>query len=317
MAEVAVMTSIVQVDSRLQQRLPPKAQIKLRRLLAAAIDCESAFQSIIQRQERLREELGSIKSEKQQAYQRQMQISADADQAQAAGAKFNGAIDDLEAEILRLDQQRAWREKARTDSAQLIAQLREFLARLAPQVSLADYPRQQPQIRDGENFKTGVELVRAEITGLKQKQLAIARAPLPRDELIQKAKSYIDELRKAAKPMVNVERGGFQVTWGPGVQAQTAIDPPAVVTWARSDPDGLLADLMVELDQIKGHGLPEAERPRHQQQLDDELAELERAEEAMIVAAEEADQVISRRPAASPWAVLQISELVPAAVAAE
>jgi hypothetical protein len=260
---------------------------------------------VIARQEELRERLGDIQLEKRQALERSRQMSSDPEAQAAVIKRYAPAIDDLEAEIMRLNQQRSFREKQRSDAAQLVAQLRVFLEQLPPAAQLADYPKSQPKHRDDNNYKVSVDLLRQEIAQLRQRQHTISQAPLPRDELLAKAQNFVSELAKAGRPTLVMERGEFRVEWPPGaLQAAGTLGPAWAAGLAASNPAALLAMLTDQIDQIGVSGLLEAERPRQIQQLEDQISELERHEECLIAAAEEQEVIITRRPAASPWAVL-------------
>jgi hypothetical protein len=101
--------AIPQIDQALQAILPPKSKLKVQRLIDLAIDLEAAFQALIQRQERLREELGLLRSQQAQAVERARQVTTAPEAAEAAAKEYDSAIKELEGEIERLNKDRAKR----------------------------------------------------------------------------------------------------------------------------------------------------------------------------------------------------------------
>jgi hypothetical protein len=194
------MASIIAIDSRLLARLPPRARRKAANLVAAAQDSFSAFRAVIDRQERLREELALLASERRSAITRAENITTDSDAAQQAAAQYDVPAKELEHEIAQLDAHRASRDARHRQDAQLVAQVRYFLETLPDAVRLSDIVREPLPLRDNGNYRTAVDLVRAEVREIHRSLRLLASAPLPRDELKQRARAYISRTGPGRPP---------------------------------------------------------------------------------------------------------------------
>jgi hypothetical protein len=308
--EDAAMTSIISVDSRLAARLPPRAQLKLRRLVDRAQDLQSAFFAVIGRGERILEERGHVLADQRQAIEHARAVGGDPDEA---AARFAPALRDLEGELSKLSVERARRDRVARDAAQLVARIGEFLARLPEGAELIDLTAPDGELRDDQNYATALNLVRAEILQLYRSIRVMLAAPLPASELKQKAKQFVAELKAAGTPELFVQDGKFEVRWPPGATATIgtlAPGPLCAAVWAYGTTD-LLERLNQAIDKISGCGLPELERPLREASLRDEVARLEFEEENLIAAADEAGHDFARRPEASPWAVLGVAPAAP------
>jgi hypothetical protein len=305
------VTSIVSVDSRLLAKLPPRAALKLRRLIDKAEDSQAAFFSVIGRRERLVEELGRVLADQQRSRDNAQQLNRDPDDA---AARFAPALSDLKVEMEKLDVERARRDRRHRDDAQLCSRIAEWLSRLPEVVQLIDLASDgDGELRDDANYETALGLVRGEIVQLSRSIRTMLAAPLPASELKAKARQFVAELKAAGTPELFVQDGKFEVRFGPGATATIgtlAPGPLCVAVWAFGATD-ILERLNQEIDQISGNGLPELERPLREASLRDEVARLEFEEEALISAADDAGVDFARRPEASPWAVLGVAPAAP------
>jgi hypothetical protein len=301
------MASVISIDSRLVDLLPTHGRLKLGRLLRLARMSQDAFHSSISQQESLREQIGSINSERSNFIAREKAKSSDANAKEPNTAEYDIAIEHLQGELSRLEGKRAKLEAHRFDSQQLIAQLRSFLEQLPPGMTLARAQQLPASHLNGSRPDSAVAKIRAEITKVQNELHALATAPLPGGELREKARAYVIELAKAGRPQLMAERGEFRIDWPPGSQmAMGTVGPGAAAIIAAINPDGLYALIEEQINRISGAGLASSERPKREAQLRARIADLERQEESIIEKADGDDWNISRRPQASPWIVLGV-----------
>jgi hypothetical protein len=300
------MASIIAIDQTLVAILPPKSKLKVARLVDLARDLEVSFQSLIARQERLREELGLLRSQQAQAVERAHQITNAPEAAAAAAKEFEPALAELESEITRLDKDRAKRESRRYDSAQLVAQLRSWLEGAAVRrTPLAQGLPVKLQIAEGDTPMDAVRKIRAQIEHTQKELTALRRAALPASELKAKAREYVAELSKAGTPSLHVQDAQFRVDWPPGAQMPMGSLGPgalAIICWLF--PDMVTKRFDDLIDKIESHGVPAAQRGQREHTLLIKLTDLERMEECLIERFESDLPELIRRPNADPQSVL-------------
>jgi hypothetical protein len=301
-----MVSSVIQIDQALIAILSPKAKLKIRGLIDLAIDLQSAFASFIARQERIREELGLLRSQQTQAVERARVMGTD---EKDAFNEFQPAIAELEGELKRLEGDRNKREQRRYDSAQLVAQLREFLQQAANRGKPLTHGQPgQAQLRADESPVQAVTRLRAEIAKLQQELINIRRQALPISELKLKAREYVRELSVAGAPSLHVAGGAFRVDWQPGAWATQGTLAPAgapLIAWLFQDQ--MIARLDELIDKVANTGLPASKRGEREYQIQMKLVTLELEEEAIIERFEsEFPDHLLRRPNADPMAVLGI-----------
>jgi hypothetical protein len=301
------MTSIPQIDEKLQQALPAQARIKCRRLIAAAIDSEASFQAVITRQDRIREELGEIRGQQQQTIARARDNGDKPEAVTALAGEYDPLIANLEQELAKYDQDRQRRLDRRNDTAGLIGAMRGFLETCASHATpLAPFHHPAPRLNDGESPPAALRRIREQITKLQAELAALRRAALPSAELKLRAREYVRQLALAGTPHVMAERGEFRIDWPPGCQVSMGTVGPgsaAVMAWLFGDE--MVRRLDEQIERISGSGLSSNERPRREGQLKSRIAALERDEEA-IVERYEAEFDLARRVNADPLAVLNL-----------
>jgi hypothetical protein len=298
--------AIPQIDERLLAFLPAKARLKAQRLVAAAIDAESAFMAVIARQERLREEIGDARLAQRQAVARVQAHTDRVEEHQAAAAEFDSVIAELTGELARHEGERARREQRRYDSAQLVAQVRSWLETVsAGNAHLVMVAPPPPRLCDGEGLIEAINRIRAEINAARQELLALQRAPLPTGEMREKARAFVDELATVGRPMLRTASGTFAIDWHPGVHGGP-MAPASVAIMAAMFPDRLLELIEAEINKVSGAGFGSRERPGRQLHFEDRIIALERTEELLIEQANDNGHDVGRRPQASPIAVLGV-----------
>jgi hypothetical protein len=302
------MSSVIQIDERLQQALPAKSRLRLRRILGIAVDAEAAFQSVIDRQSRLREEIGEVRSQREQALAAARQLNDRVEDHAAAAAEFEPVIAELQGELTKLEAERNKRETRRTDAAQLVARLRGYLEQVTSRNAPLT-PHQQPpvQLRNGESPVDAIGRVRTEITALERELIQLRRAALPSGELRQRIREYVTELGKAGMPSVFTDAGQFRIDWPPGSMAPAGtLGPGAACVIAALFPDVLISALDAQVERISGTGLASNDRAKREVEIHDRLLTLQRTEESLIELALDAEFDVWRRPAAAPEAILSL-----------
>jgi hypothetical protein len=299
------MTSVISVDSRLVERLPARSRLKLGQLVMLARSAEDAFRSMIAQQENIREQIGSVNSERA-AFVASKTETTDGKAAAPDTGEYDQALEQLQAELARLQQHRPKLEERRFASAQLIAQLRSYLEQSAlNNVALTRAQLPLAPRLNGEKPPDAVARIRADLTKAQTELTALLRSPLPTAELKQRNREYVAELAKAAIPELMVERGGHEVRWPPGCLANGPLAPAALPVFAWLFPDIVTARLDELIDQtVKGTGASANERPKKEAALRARIRDLEIQEEALIEQSDIDDWNISRRPAADPMIVL-------------
>ncbi len=154
-------------------------------------------------------------------------------------------------------------------------------------------------------------VIRPELAALDDEAAELELAPAPVDDLVTRAYAEIDRLGSAPRFDARI-RGESPVKFGP------AYYMPSSSGYA---PDEFLARSLVALfapelkakvetfirDSAPVNGMSDAERAARLAAIEDRKLELERQEEAHIVASEQAGTPILRRPDADPRAVLGVA----------
>jgi hypothetical protein len=143
-----------------------------------------------------------------------------------------------------------------------------------------------------------VEMVRKRIIAEKVERAAVANAPYPLEERVADIDRFLaSAFRHTPNIGVHVSPHGGGSFDNPELEALSSLGP-----FIRSARIGALERYL----EARPPGLPKAERPARLAEIDARLLELEREEEAIIEAAEEAGLEIARRADADPRAILGI-----------
>ncbi|MGY4176778.1 cell division septum initiation protein DivIVA [Bradyrhizobium sp. USDA 4518] len=232
------------------------------------------------------------------------------DTEQAIG--YNPADDDrlraLRRELMTLRTSHQQHQERHRELADLNARLRQYLERLPANVQLAEAKPARLKLQDGESYPAAIERVRREITGIVSERIRIEQSGPPRSEVKRRVKEWIERRGRLARPSVTATHDSFSVQFQTYLDNATApiLDMAAAFAWF--DPDGFERKINELID-----GMPEprlaltaSEKSERLRDLKQRLYELERVEEQILTAAEEENQLIPRRPTASPNAVLGI-----------
>ncbi|ALA17184.1 MULTISPECIES: hypothetical protein [unclassified Chelatococcus] len=185
---------------------------------------------------------------------------------------------------------------------------------------LEHFAPKPPKTRD---FPAEIERIRRELAALDHAWRAAEDAPCPADDLLARATAEIDEIATrgaltldprsrgpaplglAAKLRVRTMQAPAPVGEAPGLALLG--DPGAVLAW-------LHRDALVERVREMAAALPQRgalsddEREARFAEISARRLELERLEEAAIVAAEAEGRIIARRRDADPRAILEVRE---------
>jgi hypothetical protein len=170
--------------------------------------------------------------------------------------------------------------------ADTLGRCRAWLASLPPKAVLEQI------IADVED---GLPLsdVRARIKKLQNEVEALKRVPVPASDIDQKVRTYVERL---PMPSIDGIAAGetLAVQWPTGLHALMAF----------LQPDVLVERLMTEIDRIANTPCPLAERVQQIAKLEEEIDQLQRAEEAVVVATG-----APREPGCRPWVVLGVKAI--------
>ena len=135
--------------------------------------------------------------------------------------------------------------------------------------------------------------VRARIKKLQSQVDALKRVPVPASDIEQKVRTYVERLPMPIIGGIGVGEA-ITVQWPTGLHALLAF----------VEPDVLAERLMGEIDQIANTPCPLAQRERKITDLEREIDQLQRSEEAIVVATG-----APRQPGSPAWVVLGVKAL--------
>jgi hypothetical protein len=205
----------------------------------------------------------------------------------------------LEEEIERLRETMIARQARAATERQVLTQCQGWLQRA---VSIEIAPTVSAAPDKGETIADAIKRVREQIGELTAELYDLRAAPLTRTELRKRAAALVDELSERGRPVVMTERGEFDVRWRRTLSAVPGMLPTDVAAmFAWYDPDTLVERLLGEIPDAEG--VSAAERERREPQLEAQILELERVEEALI----EQTSEVARRPDANPAAILGVT----------
>jgi hypothetical protein len=150
--------------------------------------------------------------------------------------------------------------------------------------------------------------LRARIGALRKERARVQQAPPPIAAVKQKAREYIEALQAQSRPRITATHDQFTVTFEALVQGAYTLKPDLAAALAWLDPIALAKKLNAAIDSWPKPDLmlSASEKKDKLRLLDMELFETEREEEALIEQSENDGPVLTRRPDASPAAILGI-----------
>jgi hypothetical protein len=191
--------------------LPPVARRKFAALQALAEDNAALTKVALAREKGIEDALYDA--------QRRRSICNPNDEPERA-AHLSREAADVQAELDRLHAARMRRESVRSNTEQIVAQLKfNFLAAedyMFPQVRAYDGPPAHP--RDGEDLKAAVTRIRGEISRVQAELTRVKQAPLTPDEAKATVIAEINRLAALGKPQLSITDGGNIKVWFPDQQ---------------------------------------------------------------------------------------------------
>lgn len=283
-------------------RLPPSAVAKLRALEQGVADAEALARSTF----------AQIAAANQRLPSRINVRDTSSNDIEAARARRE--IDEIEAELTRLQSVQRLRNSLAAARKQAVLTVTHWLQRQPPAVRFTA----AAPIKVDAGGPGAIEVVRETVARLKAELVALDLAPLPAEDLKKQARELIDRLAQRGAPALNLSRGGFEVRWrsrtDAGVMAMLPEDTIATLCWL--DRDAVLTALEAEIDKaVASNPTPPVsgdEREMRRREIATQLLTAERTEEALI----EVTPDVARRADASPLAVLGVEFVTEATSAA-
>lgn len=278
--------------------LPPVARAKLAELERLANDALALVNSAQSEVTRLRETIPGL-----------LNWRDTTDPETAEGKIRQIALDECEDAINRNSALAAERRGRAATHRQVVLQIREWLGQLPASTQFAAVTI-KPDLREGESVASAVNRVRADMSVCVRELTAMLTAPYPLPELLAQAQDRVNDLAGRGRPQVKVIGGRVTINTTPEGAWPLSYDAvAAVAAWANRD--AILAAFSREIENMPriGEAIGAEERARREARLRAELLALEYAEEAIIESGLATGADLSRRPDASPAAVLGVNVL--------
>lgn len=224
---------------------------------------------------------------------------------QALALNPNGPhANDIRLEIEHMEAARLQYQDQYRQRANLRAQVEHYLSKLSADASLADAKGVKAKRKDGETLLEAIQRVRGQIAELTSEQSEVKQASLPTGEMKALATKWIAERAASSRPTISASHDRFDVNFVDPTAFTSRVDPIGALCWF--DPERMKASLFQQIDSMPKSklALSPTEKAERLQELHDALFNLERQEEAFIMAAEDVGQIVPRRVNASPAAVL-------------
>jgi hypothetical protein len=300
------------VDAHLAS-LPPVARKKYSALVALTEDSAALVRVAMARERELENALYDL--QRRRSY---LSKEVEADKARL----FDAEIEEMQAELASLNDERSKRNGIRSNAEQIIAQLRyRFLeGESIPGAPLGTRAYSGPQAtpNEGESIADAVKRVRREIAAAQAELMQVRQAPLTAAEIKQHLTAEIDRMAAQGQPAFNFANGEVKVHF---VDQQLHGMPNAALVTPSGSASKLLAwmfrDRLVQAvtaaaDNVVG-GISRADRTRRIRELETHIFGLEHQEESLVVQALAQGLEVHRRPYASPMSMLGLEPIPPSA----
>jgi hypothetical protein len=193
---------------------------------------------------------------------------------------------ELRIELDRLLAEQKTLQRQRPIEADTIDRCRTWLAALPPATVLEQFA---PGVQDGLSLRD----VRARIKKMEDSVTALKRVPVPPSDIREKVRTYVEGL---TRPVI----GGICLDEALTVQWPT--EPHVLMAFLQ--PDVLAERLMAEIDRIANTPCPLTEREQRIAKLEEEIDQMQRTEEAIVVATG-----APREAGCPPWVVLGVKAI--------
>lgn len=276
------------------ERLPKRARLKLTELVEAEAEIHNRMLSTTARISGLFKAL-HLKGDK----------IDDADRSRT----------EVEEEIARLEAIKAKQHQRHQELGTANNNIRRFLLQLPPHTALEDISRQKVRPNKGESRFDAVNRIREDVRIAKSDVRKLHHAGPRAADLKRAAKNYVSGLANAGRPTITGTYEKFDLTFDSG-NSVTGPSIRSILAWLA--PDVLLKRLEDEIDArpVPTLALSLRERNERLAVAEEKLLDFEREEEALIEAAYDEGEQITRRYDADPRAVLGVQIKRKKAVAA-
>jgi hypothetical protein len=232
------------------------------------------------------------------------------DAARSAAQRLNNLSRDADEQMrVRLAGERDRQQHRHRELSLLVNRVQQWIVEQRPGgwAALRPTPPVAVELGRGETLSDAVEAARAEIDSLRRQLAATRQAPLPPTEQQRLAEEYVAGLMGGGRPQqINFHRDRLTLRWRDDVVASRD-DVLAMLAWVA--PERVHAALARDIREqpVRPDAMPAAERLRRVAELETQLLDLERREEALVLRAAGDGLEILRRPDASPVAVLGVA----------
>jgi hypothetical protein len=192
------------------------------------------------------------------------------------------------------------------EASQLAAQLSHWLKNLPKGVVLEDARHPKPKYKG--SALEAIDRVRSEIKSIQKDINDVQRAVPTPDEIKFAAREFVRASAERARPRISAtQHGKFDVSFGVLNFSERAVQPFEIACWLH--PEAVIAKLESDIDAMPPSPLALSEKDKSSRlaDLSFKIEQLQRDEEMLIEIASTSGNTISRRPTASPLAVLGVS----------
>lgn len=221
----------------------------------------------------------------------------------------------FEHEISRLRAVLGQHQMRHAERLQLVTQLRTWLGSLHPKTVLKAAPASKIKPAKGESLPSAIHRVRIDIATVRSEIQTVHRAMPRLQDIKANIRKRVEDLAKANKPTMTITHDGFDFRFESG---GFTLKPNMTGVLAWLDAESLIRRLEQEVEAMPTPelALSRVQKAKRLAKLSEQLDQLERDEEALVEATLDVGQAMTRRPDASPAAILGVVVVKSAAIAA-
>jgi hypothetical protein len=163
------------------------------------------------------------------------------------------------------------------------------------------------ELEPNETLAQAITRLRGEILGLERDLELVTNAPPPKAALKDMVRTAVQSWVGKGTPRISLHGGDMRISFAdPSAYTTSLDDIVRIVVWANADQVTALLDAQIDRMELPSMALTLAEKTERSADLNRQLVQLQRQEEAAIEKALQAGVVVARRPEADPRAVLGI-----------
>lgn len=210
-------------------------------------------------------------------------------------------------EATRLRSVQSDHQKRSKELTEVVTSLNTWVRSLSATTALELVAAPAIDLEKGETPQDGLVRIRGVIAGLQNERRRVSRARQPLNDLKKRIERYVAERAERGAPHISLANG-LEIDFAAGnFEGGTTRRLVDVMCWLQ--PDQMRAKLETEVKALRDEGglvLTSAERAKKLAELDAAVLKFERAEEAIVIQLLESGHAVSRRPFASPMAILGV-----------